>query len=320
MLSYIIWRSELLTHPKVHRMAWKIGCSVPRILGAMSMLYLTADQHADIADGDVDAVMSDLSPEDADALCDLPGFCEAIESVGWLRRTEDGRGVILVNWMLVNAPNAKRRAMDAKRKQIERATKERVAKAGPVSENSGPRSEASGPPAKNADLRREEKRRDTETTTPRAREENPNPTVPDEPPSEVVDAFERWKRESNDAYRLTEMDHRAITCWWRDEAPESDVDVGEGTMTPVEIFVAAVADAVANGVEFSGRAAHALKYITKTIERCVSERRRPGVKSHEAKRSGGGYRDAAAERRAKERAGQHPEDLGIDTLPIITFP
>ncbi len=66
-------------------------------------------------DGDVPTV----SPETVDACLDLPGLMSALVHVGWLKELEGG-GIRVPNWNTHNSESAKKRALEAQKKRLQR--------------------------------------------------------------------------------------------------------------------------------------------------------------------------------------------------------
>jgi len=112
MSSWIKFRTSLLNHPKVVRIASAI-CphDVRRMsvtIGAILHIWAMADTHAD------GECLPNMSIEALDLLLGVPGFAKAMVDVGWLEE-RDG-SLYLPNYQEHNGPTAKRRALDQTRK------------------------------------------------------------------------------------------------------------------------------------------------------------------------------------------------------------
>ena len=104
-------RTNLLDDPRVGAISMRCGVSVTTTLGSLFVLWSVADQHS------VDGVLPHMSEEWLDARVGVPGFSEALRSIGWLEASQDGSGGLLVpSFEEHNGSSAKRRAMEAARK------------------------------------------------------------------------------------------------------------------------------------------------------------------------------------------------------------
>lgn len=106
-MTWIKVRTALLAHPKVVTLALRLGVTKSNALGALVALWCCADEHAD------DGTLVGATKEAIDAIADLPGFADALESVGWLTLTDDGAQ--LPRYQEHNGKTAKDRAQAQKR-------------------------------------------------------------------------------------------------------------------------------------------------------------------------------------------------------------
>jgi hypothetical protein len=116
-MSWIKVRSGLINHPKVQKMAWSLRPGDPSrlalVLGAMIQVWMMADQHAD------GEALPGMSAETLDLMVGLPGFANAMGTVGWLEEVEGS--LLLPNYQEHNGSTAKKRAEDQRRKQSVRS-------------------------------------------------------------------------------------------------------------------------------------------------------------------------------------------------------
>ena len=127
MSAWIKFRTSLLNHPKVVRIASAIcphdvrnlSASCPHdvrmmsmTIGALIRLWSMADSHAE------GNCLPNMSLGIVDSLFGVPGFAQAMVDVGWLEE-RDG-SLYLPNYQEHNGPTAKRRAMDQVRKNSAR--------------------------------------------------------------------------------------------------------------------------------------------------------------------------------------------------------
>jgi hypothetical protein len=161
--DWIKMRCNLWTHPKVLTLASALertdcGQNAPqcgalvRAIGALHGAWSVADQHAD-DDGRID-----MTAESLDSVVYTPGFCRAMESIGWL--TIGDGWLQFVNYQEHNGATAKRRATEAKRKSSVRKTSASCPQNVRI----------------DADQRREEKRRE-ETKKKQGKKKFVRPTV-----------------------------------------------------------------------------------------------------------------------------------------------
>lgn len=97
--------------PEVFRAARRLGIDRDQVFGLLIRLWAWFDQNS--VDGHVDGVTS----TDVDGLVGLPGFCEAIRSVGWLEFDDDKEIITLPNFERHNGETAKKRALKNKRQE-----------------------------------------------------------------------------------------------------------------------------------------------------------------------------------------------------------
>ncbi len=102
-------RTDLLTSPKVVRMASALNADRFRIVGGLLSVWSLFDAHS--ADGSLEG----YSLSSLDDLAAWPGFSAAMVSVGWL--LEQGASLDLPRFEAHNGASAKRRAQDADRKR-----------------------------------------------------------------------------------------------------------------------------------------------------------------------------------------------------------
>lgn len=102
-------RTDLLTSPKVVRMASALNADRFRIVGGLLSVWSLFDAHS--ADGSLEG----YSLSSLDDLAAWPGFSAAMVSVGWL--LEEGESLDLPRFEAHNGASAKRRAQDADRKR-----------------------------------------------------------------------------------------------------------------------------------------------------------------------------------------------------------
>lgn len=110
--DWIKVEKELHDKPEVRRMARALRLSRFDIVGRLVSVWSWADSHSFTGSG------MDISEEDIDDIADLIGFADALRQVGWLK----GRAASLEfpNFGRHNGQSAKRRAMEAERKRLER--------------------------------------------------------------------------------------------------------------------------------------------------------------------------------------------------------
>lgn len=107
--DWIKIRTDLVTSPKVVRMASALKADRFRIAGGLLSVWSLFDAHS--ADGQLEG----YTPELIDELAAWPGFSDAMIDVGWLEKSDSGLSV--PRFDAHNGASAKRRAMDADRKR-----------------------------------------------------------------------------------------------------------------------------------------------------------------------------------------------------------
>ena len=107
--DWIKMRTDLLTSPKVVRMASALNADRFRIVGGLLSVWSLFDAHS--ADGS----LSGYSLDSLDELAAWPGFAAAMAAVGWL--VDTGESLDLPRFEAHNGASAKRRAQDADRKR-----------------------------------------------------------------------------------------------------------------------------------------------------------------------------------------------------------
>lgn len=110
--DWIKMRTDLLTSPKVVRMASALKTDRFRIVGGLLSVWSLFDAHS------ADGVLSGYSLEALDDLAAWPGFSSAMAGVGWL--DTGGETIALPRFDTHNGSSAKRRAQDADRKKTVR--------------------------------------------------------------------------------------------------------------------------------------------------------------------------------------------------------
>jgi hypothetical protein len=111
--DWIKMRTDLLTSPKVVRMASALNADRFRIVGGLLSVWSLFDAHS--ADGS----LVGYSLDSLDELAAWPGFSAALVAVGWL--VDSGESLDLPRFDAHNGASAKRRAQDADRKRVVRS-------------------------------------------------------------------------------------------------------------------------------------------------------------------------------------------------------
>jgi hypothetical protein len=112
--DWIKMGKDLLTHPKVVRMASALHADKLRTVGGLFAVWCLFDTHS------VDGQLSGYTPETIDDEIRFPGFSAAMEAVVWLKCDDEGSS--LPDFEDHNGQSAKRRAQETDRKRIERKT------------------------------------------------------------------------------------------------------------------------------------------------------------------------------------------------------
>lgn len=115
--SWIKMRKNLLTDPKVVRIASACNADRLRTIGALFSAWCLLDEHTQ--DGHL--VGYDFAA--LDEIVGVAGLAEAMESVGWLERTT--QGIAAPRFSEHNGQTAKRRAAESVRKMSARASASR---------------------------------------------------------------------------------------------------------------------------------------------------------------------------------------------------
>ena len=110
--DWIKMRIDLRSNPKVVRMASALKADRLRTVGGLYSAWCLFDVHS------VDGFMEGYTLELLDEEIGIPGFAEAMKSVGWLAET--AQGIEMPRFDTHNGQSAKRRAQDADRKREER--------------------------------------------------------------------------------------------------------------------------------------------------------------------------------------------------------
>jgi len=112
--DWIKMGKDLLTHPKVVRMSSALRADKLRTVGGLFAVWCLFDTHSE------DGQLSGYTCETIDEEIRFPGFCAAMQSVGWLETDADG--AFLPDFEEHNGQSAKRRAQETERKRAERKT------------------------------------------------------------------------------------------------------------------------------------------------------------------------------------------------------
>jgi hypothetical protein len=108
-MSWIKVRVTLLTSPQLVRISSATCLDRVRTLGALVSAFIVFDTHS------VDGNMAGYTYEALDEVVGLPGLAQAMEDVGWLRKTP--QGIEMIDFQKHNGASAKRRALDSDRKK-----------------------------------------------------------------------------------------------------------------------------------------------------------------------------------------------------------
>lgn len=107
--DWIKMRVDLATSPKVVRIASALRADRLRVVGGLHAVWSLFDVHSE--DGRLDG----YTPEALDELIGFPGFCSAMESVGWIE--DCGDFLAVPRFDEHNGKSAKRRATETERKR-----------------------------------------------------------------------------------------------------------------------------------------------------------------------------------------------------------
>jgi hypothetical protein len=105
--DWIKMRGNLWDDPRVSRLVDLTDTNEAQVIGGLYWLWASADQHTE------DGVMPGLSLRQIDRKTGIPGFGDALVSIGWL--VDHQEGVRIVNFEEHNGSSAKTRASTAKR-------------------------------------------------------------------------------------------------------------------------------------------------------------------------------------------------------------
>ena len=116
MATWIKMRTDLRTHPKVVRISSALKADTLRTLGGLLSVWSLFDAHSH--DGQLAGYTTDL----VDELIGWPGFAGQMKAVGWLESAsaEGLQTLVIPRFDQHNGTSAKRRSMDAERKQTVR--------------------------------------------------------------------------------------------------------------------------------------------------------------------------------------------------------
>lgn len=107
--DWIKMRTDLLTSPKVVRMASALKADRFRIAGGLLSVWSLFDVHS------TDGMLSGYTLETVDDLAAWPGFSAAMVAVEWM--IQDGESLVIPRFEAHNGASAKRRAQDSDRKR-----------------------------------------------------------------------------------------------------------------------------------------------------------------------------------------------------------
>lgn len=115
--DWIKMEKSLGDKPEVRRLARALGVSRYDVIGRLHAVWAWADTHSLSGSG------MDISEEDIDDIADINGFAEVLRQVGWLK----GRAAALEfpNFDRHNGQTAKSRAMDSRKKCLQRKSTQR---------------------------------------------------------------------------------------------------------------------------------------------------------------------------------------------------
>lgn len=107
--DWIKMRKDLLTSPKVVRIASALGADRLRVTGGLFAVWCLFDTHS------ADGILEGYTTAAVDDLIGFPGFSAAMVSVGWL--IEEAGSLAVPAFEDHNGQSAKRRAQEADRKR-----------------------------------------------------------------------------------------------------------------------------------------------------------------------------------------------------------
>lgn len=110
--DWIKMRSNLWDDPRVAALCDACDCGEAVAIGALYWLWAAADQHSE------DGTLPGMTARQIDRKTGVPGFAQAVESIGWLELSAEGARI--VRFEEHNGASAKRRASEARRKMSAR--------------------------------------------------------------------------------------------------------------------------------------------------------------------------------------------------------
>lgn len=134
-MQWIKVRTNLLTDPRVLRMARSLGVTRQHVVGCLLAVWTIADEHAVVrlppgqkpdtsrtrtgaTYPEDEGFLSGYAPDDIDEAVGQAGFAEQMASIEWLVVYSDGVG--FPDWDIHNSKSAKQRSCDQKRKAKKR--------------------------------------------------------------------------------------------------------------------------------------------------------------------------------------------------------
>jgi hypothetical protein len=111
-VDWIKMRADLLTHPKVVRIASALKADKLRVIGGLHAVWCLFDAHT------VDGTLDGYTAKTLDDHLGWPGFAGAMTKVGWLE--QNGESLAAPRFDEHNGQSAKRRATEAERKRESR--------------------------------------------------------------------------------------------------------------------------------------------------------------------------------------------------------
>ncbi len=109
---WIEWEKGLVRKPEVLRIARLMGRTPQHAAACCMMVWEWAE---DVTES---GIIAGVSAADVSFAAGVEGIAEAMIEAGWLLETDDS--VVLPNWERHNGEPAKRRAVDAMRKRVQR--------------------------------------------------------------------------------------------------------------------------------------------------------------------------------------------------------
>lgn len=106
--DWIKMRTNLSRSPQVVRIAYALNADRLRVIGGLHAVWSLADEQTE------DGVLAGYDYQTVDEMIGWQGFCEALETVDWVRK-ENG-GISFPRYEEHNGQTAKRRAQEANRK------------------------------------------------------------------------------------------------------------------------------------------------------------------------------------------------------------